>query len=299
MKSLHLFTFVLATLTHVPAFTCGPGPKLWTLSEGLEGPESVVFDPRTENIFVSNVAGQPKDKDKKGWISRLNSQGQLINAQWVSGLNAPKGLVVSKNVLWVADIDQMISIDIDQGTILKKIPIKGSRFLNDVAQGPDGSIYVSDTETSSIHRLNEKGDVETFVSGPEWESPNGLYVTEDTIYVGAWGYLDDISKPPVTPGNFYSIDLKTKKKTVISKKPLGNLDGVWPSAKTGVYYVSDWVKGTVQAISKKGWVGNVKGFNALRGKKIQGTADISMLGYDLMIPSMIENKLYLVNGGVF
>lgn len=58
---------------------------------GLKSPESTLFDAKRNLIFVSNVDGQPLDKDGRGSIALLSPEGKMLNAAWQSGLNAPKG----------------------------------------------------------------------------------------------------------------------------------------------------------------------------------------------------------------
>src|SRR5262245_39383537 len=74
-----------------------PAPKpaaaeLWTVTEGIQTPESVYVEPTSGDIYVSSVEGMPGEKDGKGHISKLSGDGKVINAMWVTGLNAPKGL---------------------------------------------------------------------------------------------------------------------------------------------------------------------------------------------------------------
>lgn len=290
-------TLILALSLATTALACGPGPKSWVLNQGLSNPESAVYDPRTENIFVSNLAGDGKARDGIGWISRINSQGKIISEQWVSGLNAPKGIAIRENVLWVSDIDSVVKINIDQGKIEKTIFVPGSLFLNDIAIAEDGTVYVSDMERSAIIQIkNDVADV--WVEGAEWESPNGLVVDGNTLYVAAWGFTPSTAQSPKVAGNFYQVDLRTKKKAVLSKKPLGQLDGLWQGPTKDTFYVSDWVAGKVFAITRKGWVGQVKGVGQLKITGTQGLADLSLSPHGLLIPSMVENKLYMTNAGV-
>jgi sugar lactone lactonase YvrE len=292
---LFLVTFLVSSMN---AQACSHHAKPWTSEKGFAQPESALLDPKTDVIYVSNVAGEAKVKDGKGWISKLNHKGEALAEQWVSGLHAPKGMAVDGDTLWVSDIDAMVKINTVEGKIEKRIEIPGSKFLNDVTVNK-GVVYVSDMEASRILKI-EGDKVEVLVEGPEWESPNGLYVDGKTLYVAAWGYTPDVSQSPAVKGNFYSINLDTKAKTVHSRKPLGNLDGLWKSGHNGTFYVSDWVSGEVFAVSRKGWEGHVKGFRAqLNSKKIQGLADLSLANALLLVPSMVESKVYGINPGIY
>ncbi len=299
MKKLILLMGLIAF--PLSSYACGPGEHPpWTLTEGLAQPESALYDPRLETIFVSNLNGDGQAKDGNGYISKVNSRGRMIQAKWVDGLDAPKGLGLRGTELWIADINQLVVVDTDKGSILKRIPIEGSRFLNDITVDWDGTLFVSDMLGSAIHRVPPGSYTpELFVSGEKWESPNGLFVVEGKLYVAAWGYVTDLSKPQKTAGNFYSIDLLSKEKKILSKKPVGNLDGLWMHPRSRNFYVSDWVSGKVFTLTKKGWQGNVKGARGNKNLNSQGTADLSLMGHLLLVPNMMNGTLDAVNSNVF
>ena len=56
--------------------------------------------------------------------------------------------------LYVADITDLVQIDIDSGKIIKRFNAPGSSFLNDVVADNQGNIYVSDTDTNTIYKLD-------------------------------------------------------------------------------------------------------------------------------------------------
>src|SRR5881397_650410 len=89
----------------------------WAVTEGIAAPESVYVDTDSGFIFVSNINGMPDARDGNGYISKLSSDGKMVTAQWVTGLNAPKGLRSYKGTLWNADLDEVIGIDITSGKI--------------------------------------------------------------------------------------------------------------------------------------------------------------------------------------
>ena len=83
----------------------------------------------------------------------------------------------------------------------------------------------------------------------------------------------------------FKIDLKTTKKTAITKAPLGNLDGIELDGNGG-YWVSDWVAGKVFRISAKGEPKEVV-------SGIKGCADIGFMAdkHILLVPAMGENRI--------
>jgi len=141
-------------------------------------------------------------------------------------------------------------------------------------------VFVSDSLDTAIYQIKDN-KASVFVKGPEFESPNGLLYHNGKLFVASWGLTTDWSTKK--PGRLYSIDLKTKKRTYITKKPLGNLDGL-EFAGSGNYLVSDWVAGKVYKINKKGVASVVaSGF--------KGAADIAFVLKKklLIVPRMQEN----------
>jgi len=255
----------------------------WTVTEGIDAPESVYVDPDSGFIFVSQVTGQAGERDGTGRIVKLSSDGKLVSASWVTGLNAPKGLRGYKGTLWTADIDEVVGMEISSGRIVSRVKVQGAQFLNDVACGADGTVYVSDTMLSRIYAIKD-GKASVFAEGEQLEYPNGLLVEGDRLVVGGWGKPEPDFSTKV-PGRLFTLDLKTKQKTLITRNPVGNIDGVESDGKGG-YIVTDWMAGKVLRISPQGDIRLIRQF-------AQGTADHAFLpaGNVLIVPHMNENKV--------
>src|SRR3954464_10529249 len=88
-----------------------PDEAKWTATDGISAPESVYIDAASGDIYTSQIEGMPDKKDGMGHISKLSGDGKVTNAMWVTGLNAPKGLRAANGTLWVADIDEVVGID--------------------------------------------------------------------------------------------------------------------------------------------------------------------------------------------
>jgi hypothetical protein len=130
--------------------------KLWETTNDLKNPESVAYAPEQNVMFVSNVNGKPTEKDQNGFISKVSpSNGNIIELNWVTGLDAPKDMAISSNNsrLYVSDITDLVEIDVDNGKI-KRFNAPRSAFLNDVVSDNQGNIYASDTITNTIYKLD-------------------------------------------------------------------------------------------------------------------------------------------------
>ena len=68
---------------------------LWETPNDLNNPESVVYAPKQNVLFVSNIDGKPDQKDQNGFISKVSpSNGSIVELNWITGLNAPKGMAI-------------------------------------------------------------------------------------------------------------------------------------------------------------------------------------------------------------
>jgi sugar lactone lactonase YvrE len=165
---------------------------------GMNVPESVRYDADLDVFFVSNINGNPSQKDGNGFIAvvRADSTG-IVKMLAESGktpaaggkavtLNAPKGMAIKGDTLWVADINVMRAINKRTGASIVDVTVANSTFLNDVAIGPDGAVYVTDTGIAfdstggmthpGVNRIFRiaGGRVTTVAEGDSLRNPNGL-----------------------------------------------------------------------------------------------------------------------------
>ena len=208
--------------------------KRWETSSDFKTPESVYYDKERDIIYVSNINGSAREKDGNGFISKLSKDGKIVKLKWVEGLNAPKGMGVLKNKLFVSDIDALVEIDIAKGIILKKYPTDDAKFLNDIAIDENGVVYVSDMSGNKIYRLKD-GTFEVWINSAALERPNGLLIEDNRLLVGT-----------NVVGSLKAIDFKTGDITSFIDNT-GGIDGV-VSVSKGSYIISDW-KGNIHRVS--------------------------------------------------
>jgi hypothetical protein len=96
--------------------------------------ESVVVEGKY--LYAADIGAElnPTSKDGDGKIIKMDKKGTIIDASFVrEKLNAPKGLAVNKEILFLNDIDRLIAIDINSGNKLYEIDfVKDTSFLNDI-----------------------------------------------------------------------------------------------------------------------------------------------------------------------
>jgi sugar lactone lactonase YvrE len=162
----------------------------WETEPVLKVPESVLFVPGESFLYVSNVEGpNPWTKDGKGSIGKLSFDGKILDADWVTGLNSPKGLGLRDDKLYVADMDEVVVIDVKNAAIIDKIAIEGGKMVNDIAIDAKGVVYASDSATGKVHAIRD-GKVSVFLDG--LKDPNGLLAQDGQFYVVADGGLHQL-----------------------------------------------------------------------------------------------------------
>ena len=162
------------------AAAAAPAARLVAVVEGFSGPEAVRYDPEQDVYFVANFNGGSGDADNNGFISRVRPNGTVENLRFVAGgvndvtLHAPRGMAISGDTLWVADVDGVRGFHRRTGAPLATVSFAGQDvgFLNDVAVG-GGAVHVTDTGRNRIWRV-QNGAVSVALSDPGLGSPNGI-----------------------------------------------------------------------------------------------------------------------------
>ncbi len=215
-----------------------PGPqRLWDTEATLTTAESVLYDQANAILYVSCINGVPPDKkDGDGYIARVTLDGKIKDLKWVTGLSGPKGMGQSGNTLYVTDIDRLVSIDITTAKISKTWDVKGAQFLNDVFVMEDGTVYFSDSNTSTVYSLIN-GKVNVVISDTTLGGTNGILVEGNMMYLA-----DNKA------GSFYRVDLGTKGIQKVATEIPGG-DGV--ERYENAFLVSNW-NGQVYHVSATG-----------------------------------------------
>ena len=171
---------------------------------------------------------------------------------------------------YVADVDQLVEIDIEKGTITARYEAPGAVFLNDVTACMNGMIFVSDTRTAKIHVLND-GKFTVWMEGKPLETPNGLMAEKGKLLVG--------------DKNIYEVDIQTKKVTQLIEDA-GGVDGLEKN-NAGDFVFSNW-PGRI-FIHKNGKT--IKLLDTTENKL--NTADIDYaLKLDLvLVPTFFDNRI--------
>lgn len=244
----------------------------WATDTVLRSPESVLYEPSTAHIYVSNInAFNPGAADGDGFISKLDKNGRIESLKWTTGLNDPKGLGIYKNKLYVADMTELVEIDLTSGQIIAKYAVPDAKFLNDVTVDQKGTVYISDMEANVVYQF-KNGQVSVFLGTGIFAGPNGLLADNKKFYTAN--------------GDLYETDYTSK---VTKSTALGiiDADGI-EKDKYGNFFISSW-GGEVYYVLSTG-----EKFKIL-DTQAQGVqaADIDFVEKDnlLLVPTFFNNRV--------
>ena len=281
------------TAALVPPPPAAPGATRVLTVAGFSTPESVLHDSTQDIYFVSNINGSPTAKDNNGFISRVRPDGAIENLKFIEGghgatLNAPKGLAVAGDTLWVADIDAVRAFNARTGAPIDsfKLDSAGAVFLNDLTIA-SGAIYITDTgiKFDDVGNVLHPGPDRVFRIGPDRKIT--VAARGDSL-----GWPNGITVDPI--GKRFIIVSYGPTKSVLAWKPgdkapkviakgAGGFDGV-EVAGTRIL-VSSWTDSTVSAYESGQEV-----------KLITGVPSPADFGYDakrnrVLIPIFTGNRV--------
>jgi len=255
---------------------------------GFEAPESVIKS--GDRLFVSNIGGTKPDPmalDSNGFISELSTDGRVIHQKFQKGiLNAPKGLAVVKDVVYVADVNRVVGFNIRSGEQTFEVGIP-AKMLNDLCRVDDKHVCVSETMSGRVMLIDLTDKSIRFLGSIE--GANGVTYDEKTgkLYAVGMG-------PNMSGGKIYQKDLKNTDTifTVLENSPTGIFDGIEMFDKNHLI-ASDWISFT----SPKGRliIYDLDNHTTKTYDVDAGPADITYdpSSHTIFIPRMMVNSLLI------
>lgn len=257
---------------------------------GFRTPESVLWDAAQDIYLVSNIHGSPGEKDNNGFITRVTPAGSIDNSFIVGGrngitLNAPKGLALVGDTLWVTDIDEVRAFHASTGAPLAAVRIPNAVFLNDIVAAPDGALYVSDTGIKfgaggmehpgpdRIYRISRERQVTVALEGHMLSGPNGV----------TWDRENDRLIIVPIAGNALLTWKPGEPGPLVTDSGPGQFDGV--EVIDGALWISSWADSSVYRYARGEFTRMIKG--------VPNPADI---GYDgkrnrILIPLFMGDQV--------
>ena len=261
---------------------------------GFMTPESVLHDSVADVYLVSNINGSPAGEDDNGFISRVTPDGQVENLKWIDGedpsfaLNAPKGMAIHGDTLFIADIKCIRMFHRVSGAHEGVLCLDGVTFLNDISIGPEGSIFVTDSGleddgsgglaasgTDAVYRypISENLQGATLAKNTNLGNPNGIAVGSRGIFVVTFGSGEIL--------RFTAAGERTQ----VTRPSDRQLDGIVLMPDGGLLF-SSWGDSAVYRVTASGETTRV----------VEGVPSPADIGFDaqrnrVLIPLFTENRV--------
>jgi sugar lactone lactonase YvrE len=193
------------------------------LADSTFWPEGIDGDPRNGRLYVASVRHRivaevsPDGSSRALWSSDRDDLAPALgvrvdtlrNSLWVT----TSGL---RNVPGFRDADtakaSLLRFDLGSGSIVQRIdlaPVSGGHVLGDLAIGPDGSVWVTDSQQPVMYRLRPNAAALEEIHSPLFHSLQGVAPAPD----GKVLYIADYSL------GILRMDLKTGVVTALRNPP--------------------------------------------------------------------------------
>jgi len=174
----------------------------------------IAVDADRNSIYVANVNGRDNEKDGNGFISRLNDEGSIQQLHFIDSskeikLNAPKGLAVLNNKLYITDINLVHVYSLEKNRFLDDIPFTGIEVgeLYAITPTADNELYTVDAQKNAVYKIDAEGKVSVFVQDDSLGQPRNIvwHPLNEYFLISGW-----------SSGQVQAYDKKAQKKNIPS-----------------------------------------------------------------------------------
>ena len=205
---LKLLPFILAAPAHAQA----PEPLAAEIAWVAEGefcePETVLALP-DNTLLVSNVCGF--EQPDNGFLTLLDKDGVVLHWRIVEDLDAPLGMTLANNQLYVVDNNSVKVFRWPGYAPLRTILLE-TAVANDIAVGDDDAIYVTDSARGEVVVVSPGLEQSVLTGEPQFAGANGVHVNGDDLWVGG--------------GRLWHVDLRDNLVTTIGPPWIRGIDGI-------------------------------------------------------------------------
>ena len=181
---------------------------VWVASGEFCEPETVL--PLPDNtLLISNVCGFGESKN--GFLTLLDPKGNVLDWRIVEDLDAPLGMALMDERLYVVDNNRVKIFSWPQYRPLQTIDLDAT-VANDIAVGGDGTLYVSDTARNQVIEIKVDGLQSVLTGKPQFQGANGIHVNGKALFVGG--------------SRLWRVDLQNHSVTTIGPEWIADIDGI-------------------------------------------------------------------------
>ncbi len=210
---------ILIILLSFPLFNDTEPPtieKVWEISEGLEFPESAVYDKENNVLYVSNYKRFMRNGSSYSdcSISKVDLNGQILDKESIPNLSSPTGLFLKDGLLYIVERFGIAIYDIENDKMKARHHIKHNFFINDITLDKENNMYITESGNNMLYRIKEN-KVTSWIQSDSIGNANGISFIDDKLYIGV---NED--------GFLKTIDTKTKQISNVYHLGEGNIDGI-------------------------------------------------------------------------
>ncbi len=170
-------------------------------------PEGIAFDQKSGQFFIGstykrkivsiNEDGTIQDFVSSEDANLLGVLGMKVDPErrclWVLSSHAGDGMPMENMDSTEEGISRIHKFNIDTKALINQFELgntEGRNFLNDLTIANSGSVFITDTQTKRIYRIqHEKDSLELFFQMDSTMSPNGIDISNDQrhLFLAVYG----------------------------------------------------------------------------------------------------------------
>ncbi|MGL6022521.1 MAG: YncE family protein [Chitinophagaceae bacterium] len=248
------------------------------------------------DLYVANFGStplNPLNKEGKGYITQYKEGKTSILIPADGNLNAPKGMALKANYLFIADVNIIVVYNL---TNLKEKPQKivfpkEDVFVNDLSL-KGNTLYATVTNTGNVYTIDvSKIEILSSITPVLYTNipgANGILLVDDKMYVASYNPIGT----PTSENVIYVIPNIKNPKPIHFIHQSGQYDGLAISKNHKTLYFSDWVKGRIGSIDMN--TKKLQYFPINLKNPLIGPADITLKDNYLYIPDLPNSRVIVI-----
>lgn len=171
-------------------------------------PETVLPLP-DDTLLVSNVCDYAETGN--GFLTLLDAEGTAVDWRVLEGLDAPLGMALHNGQLHIVDNNQVKVFRWPGFEPVRTVALE-TEVANDIAVGPDDTIYVTDSARGEVVVVSPGLERSVLTGEPQFPGANGIHVNGKDLWVGG--------------GRLWHIDLRDNSVSTVGQVFVGGVDGI-------------------------------------------------------------------------